>query len=187
MRLPWILTYKLLNKYIDVINKCREIFVNKTQDYGTSWRIFRLSSITDQIYIKAKRIRSIEESGTNKVGDPILDDYFGMINYSIIALMQMDYINFDVQDINIDLEQLMHRYDSTVDSIVELTENKNHDYGEAWRDMRISSITDIILAKLLRIKQIEDSGDNLICAEGIDSNYMDIVSYSVFSCLKLSN
>jgi len=174
---------KTVGEYQVILGKCRNLFQKKAEDYGTAWRILRLSSITDQIFIKANRIRSIQEKGVNKVGEGLTEEFIGIINYSIIALIQMGLIN----DKRTDLPQveLMMLYDKHSDATAKLLSNKNHDYGEAWRDMRVSSITDIILMKLLRIKQIEDNEGKTAVSEGIDANYSDIINYAVFALIKL--
>jgi hypothetical protein len=172
------------NEYNQVISRCKELFRKKTIDYGTAWRILRLSSITDQILIKAQRIRSIQEKGSQKVGDPVVDEFVGIINYSLIALLQVS-LKEDAR-IEIPFEELEHQYDHWVMDTRGLLENKNHDYGEAWREMRISSITDIILMKLLRVKQIEDNEGYTLVSEGIEENYKDMINYAVFCLIKLN-
>lgn len=172
-------------EYRKIIAKCKEIFSNKTHDYGTAWRILRLPSITDQIFIKAQRIRSIQEKGTQKVGDKIEDEFYGIINYCLIALIQM---NLDESDpMEVPFSQLEPLYDKAAASTMELLLNKNHDYGEAWREMRVSSMTDLILMKLLRVKQIEDNKGKTLASEGVDANYQDMINYSVFCLIKLSD
>jgi hypothetical protein len=155
--------------------------MNKAADYGTAWRILRLSSITDQIFIKANRIRSIQEKGVNKVGEDISNEFVGIINYCIIALIQ-DRMS-DRDQMEVPLDDLMTAYDEFADNTKALLADKNHDYGEAWRDMRVSSITDIILMKLLRVKQIEDNEGQTLVSEGIDANYMDMINYAVFALI----
>lgn len=167
-----------VGEYKQVIKACKDIFLKKTQDYGTAWRVLRLPSITDQIFIKAQRIRSIQEKGTQKVDDDISGEFIGIINYCVIALIQMDLTNDDPMEMAVsDLEPL---YDKHVNETMALLMDKNHDYGEAWRDMRVGSITDIILMKLFRVKQIEDNQGKTIISEGIDANYMDMINYAVF-------
>lgn len=156
----------------------------KTKDYGTAWRILRLPSITDQIFIKAQRIRSIQEKGTQKVGDSIVDEFVGIVNYCLIALVQMQLSESDPLDMT--YEALAPLYDKSVDETFQLLDQKNHDYDEAWRDMRVSSITDIILMKLLRVKQIEDNDGRTVVSEGIRANYQDMINYAVFALIKLS-
>jgi hypothetical protein len=172
-----------LLQYDTVISRCKELFLRKNQDYGTAWRVLRLSSLTDQIYIKASRIRNIEEQGTRKVSDNVEDEYVGMINYSLMALIQHALAGDDRQDIP--MAELGPLYDKYALETRQLFENKNHDYGEIWRDMRISSYTDLILMKLLRIKQIEDNQGHLLVSEGVDANYMDIINYCVFALIRL--
>ena len=172
-----------LIQYDVVINKCKELFLRKNKDYGTAWRVLRLSSLTDQIYIKASRIRNIEEQGSHKVDDKIEDEYIGIINYCILALIQHHLAGDDRQEIpTVELSIL---YDQYVSESRQLFERKNHDYGEIWRDMRISSYTDLILMKILRIKQIEDNDGMLVASEGADANYMDIINYCVFALIRM--
>lgn len=171
-------------EYREVIKKCRDLFIKKTQDYGTAWRILRLPSITDQIFIKAQRIRSIQEKGTQKVADDINSEFIGIINYCIIAMIQLGLKETDPLELS--AEEVANLYDKYVEATLELLANKNHDYGEAWREMRVSSITDIILMKLLRVKQIEDNSGRTIVSEGVFANYQDMLNYSVF-CLIKSN
>ncbi|HEX5170920.1 MAG TPA: DUF1599 domain-containing protein [Cyclobacteriaceae bacterium] len=174
---------KTTTEYKQVIRFCKDLFAKKTRDYGTAWRILRLPSITDQIFIKAQRIRSIQEKGIQKVNDPIKDEFVGIINYCIIALIQLQLSDSDKFEMN--YEELEPRYDHAVGETLNLLENKNHDYGEAWRDMRISSITDIILMKLLRVKQIEDNAGKTLVSEGVKANYQDMINYAVFAMIKL--
>jgi hypothetical protein len=171
------------NEYKQVIDRCKDLFRKKTLDYGTAWRILRLSSITDQIFIKAQRIRSVQEKGSQKVNDPIADEFVGIINYCLIALIQISLK--DDGRMEIPYSELEPVYDHWAESTRSLLEDKNHDYGEAWRDMRVSSITDIILMKLFRVKQIEDNQGKTIVSEGIEANYQDMINYSVFSLIKL--
>ncbi len=174
---------KTNSEYKQVIARCKELFRKKTLDYGTAWRILRLSSITDQIFIKAQRIRSIQEKGSQKVNDPIVDEFVGIINYCLIALIQISLK--DDERMEIPYTELEPIYDQWAEATRGLLENKNHDYGEAWREMRVSSITDIILMKLLRVKQIEDNQGKTIVSEGIEANYQDMINYSVFCLIKL--
>lgn len=171
-------------QYEQIIGTCKEIFRKKTLDYGTAWRILRLPSITDQILIKAQRIRSIQEKGTQKVEEDIRSEFIGIINYCIIALIQMTLTEEDPMELTYDY--LEPKYDTAVKETLELLTNKNHDYGEAWREMRVSSITDIILMKLFRVKQIEDNSGKTIISEGIGANYQDMINYAVFCLIKLS-
>jgi hypothetical protein len=172
-----------VSEYNQVIHLCKELFKKKTIDYGTAWRILRLPSITDQIFIKAQRIRSIQEKGNQKVNDPIVDEFVGIINYCLIALMQISLR--DDQRLELTFEALEPIYDKWVNETRGLLENKNHDYGEAWRDMRVSSMTDIILMKLYRVKQIEDNQGVTLVSEGIEANYQDMINYAVFCLIKL--
>lgn len=175
---------KTASEYKQVIATCKTLFAKKTHDYGTAWRVLRLSSITDQIFIKAQRIRSIQEKGSQKVEDPIKDEFIGIINYCIIAMMQIEL--GDSQEMEVDFEKLEPLYDKSADATLSLLQNKNHDYGEAWRDMRVSSITDIILMKLLRVKQIEDNAGHTLVSEGVKANYQDMINYAVFALIKLN-
>lgn len=170
-------------EYKEVIAACKSLFEKKTKDYGTAWRILRLSSITDQIFIKAQRIRSIQEKGTQKVDDPIKDEFTGIVNYCIIAMMQMEMI--ENPQMELEWPTLEPVYDRVAQETFDLLQNKNHDYDEAWRDMRVSSMTDIILMKLLRVKQIEDNSGKTLVSEGIKANYQDMINYSVFCLIKL--
>lgn len=177
------LVEKTTLEYKEVIVACKALFEKKTRDYGTAWRILRLSSITDQIFIKAQRIRSIQEKGTQRIDDPIKDEFIGIINYCLIALIQMRLT--DVASLDMTFEELEPLYDAAANETLELLQNKNHDYGEAWREMRVTSITDIILMKLLRVKQIEDNQGKTIVSEGVKANYQDIINYAVFAMIKL--
>lgn len=179
------LANKTLTEYKEVINLCKDIFVNKTKDYGTAWRVLRLSSITDQIFIKAQRIRSIQEKGTQKVEDDIKSEFIGIINYSVIALIQMQLQ--ESQDMEIATKTVDTLYTKEIDTTIQLLMDKNHDYGEAWRDMRVSSITDIILMKIFRVKQIEDNLGKTVISEGVDANYRDMINYAVFCLIKLKS
>ena len=174
---------KTLDEYRQVMGRCKDVFAKKTRDYGTAWRVLRLPSITDQVFIKAQRIRSIQEKGTQKVADDITGEFVGIINYCIMALIQMQL----PPDTPIELpyEQLEPLYDAEVQKTLDLQQNKNHDYGEAWRDMRVSSMTDIILMKLYRTKQIEDNQGVTLISEGVEANYRDMINYAVFCLIKL--
>lgn len=175
---------KTVSEYTQVIKECKALFEKKTKDYGTAWRILRLPSITDQIYIKAQRIRSIQDKGLQRVGEDITSEFVGIINYCIMAIIQMELRDDDRLDLNYaELEPL---YDRIASETLDLLQNKNHDYGEAWREMRVSSITDIILMKLLRVKQIEDNEGRTLVSEGVKANYQDMINYSVFSLIKLN-
>jgi hypothetical protein len=174
---------KTATEYKQVIAACKALFAKKTQDYGTAWRVLRLPSITDQIYIKAQRVRSIESKGTQKIEDPAGDEFIGIINYCIMAMIQIRLEGSNQLEMTFD--QLEELYDQAVDETFRLLQDKNHDYGEAWREMRVSSITDIILMKLLRVKQIEDNQGKTLVSEGVKANYQDIINYSVFASIKL--
>jgi len=164
---------------------CREIFQKKTYDYGTAWRILRPSSLTDQIFIKAQRIRSIEEKGTNKVGESIENEFIGIINYCIIALIQIELNTND--DMEMTEEAVLSLFDEKAENCKQLMLTKNHDYGEAWRDMRVSTYTDLILMKILRTKQIEDKEGKTLISEGIDANFSDMLNYAIFAIIRLNN
>ncbi len=170
-------------QFDQVISACKSIFIHKSKDYGTSWRIMRLSSITDQIMIKAQRIRTIEEKGTQKIGDDIKTEYQGIVNYCIMGLIQMELNDSDGLELGV--EKLTPLYDAKVVATKQLMEAKNHDYGEIWRDMRISTFTDILLVRLLRIKQIEDNKGQTIMSEGIDANLQDMINYAVFALIRI--
>ncbi len=169
--------------YWDIINKCKEIFSNKMKDYGSAWRILRKESLTDQIYIKAQRIRSIQQQKTQKINEGQYEEFIGIINYAVMALIQIEKGVVDAPDL--DQKNAITLYEAQVNIIFELMLNKNHDYGEAWRNMRVSSLTDLILQKILRIKQIENNEGKVIVSEGIDANYHDIVNYAVFAMIHL--
>ena len=170
-------------QYDIVINKCSDIFSKKMQDYGTAWRILRTTSITDQIFIKANRIRSIEDKGIAKVNEGIDCEFIAIANYAIMGLIQLELgVGEDTKS---EYTRIQTLYNSYFQKSKELMINKNHDYGEAWRSMRISSITDLILMKLHRTKQIEDNKGNTIISEGIDANYYDMVNYAVFALIRL--
>jgi hypothetical protein len=175
---------KTATEYKQVIATCKTLFEKKTRDYGTAWRILRLPSITDQIFIKAQRIRSIQEKGVQKVNDPVRDEFIGIINYCIIALIQIRL--GDSKEMELKFDALEPHYDEAVGETFELLQNKNHDYGEAWREMRVTSITDIILMKLLRVKQIEDNQGQTLVSEGVKANYQDMINYAVFAMIKLN-
>jgi hypothetical protein len=173
------------NQFDQIIAHCRELFSKKTRDYGTAWRILRTPSLTDQIFIKAQRIRTLEEKGQSKVGEGIDDEFVGIINYAVMALIQMQLPEVTATELS--AEEAIAYYDEQVAITKALMLNKNHDYGEAWRDMRVSSFTDLILMKLLRIKQIEDNQGKTIVSEGIDSGYRDILNYAVFALIQLGH
>jgi len=171
-----------INNYKKVINICKDIYIKKSKDYGSAWRILRTTSLTDQIFIKAQRIRSIQEKKKMKVEEKIENEFIGIINYCIMAIIQIEYKN---DKIEIEIEKLEKLYDKYTIEIMELLSNKNHDYDEAWKEMRISSMTDIILMKLYRTKQIESNDGKTLISEGIKANYQDIVNYSIFCLIKL--
>lgn len=177
---------KTAREFDSIIQVCREIFTKKMKDYGTAWRILRPHSITDQIFIKAQRIRSIEEKGVQKVEDSINGEYIGIINYAIIALMQIELGEANENAMELEYNVAKDLYDKYAGEARSLMENKNHDYGQAWRKMRISSLTDLILMKLLRVKQIEDNEGNTLISEGVGANYLDIINYSVFAMIRLT-
>jgi hypothetical protein len=170
-------------QYDEAISQCKDIFLNKMKDYGTAWRNLRLSSLTDQIFIKAQRIKSIEEKGTQKVKDDIRGEYIGIINYCAISLIQIE-LAAD-QRMDLPYNEVAALYNKHIALTKKLMLDKNHDYGEAWRDMRVSSLTDLILMKVFRVKQIEDNKGQTIISEGVDANYMDMINYSVFALIKL--
>lgn len=170
-------------EYDHVIAVCKSLFLKKTKDYGTAWRILRPSSITDQIFIKAQRIRTLEEKKVSKVGEDITSEYIGIVNYCVIAILQLELSNEDPNEMEVDVVESL--FDKRVNETKELMFAKNHDYGEAWRDMRISSLTDLILMKILRVKQIEDNLGQTVASEGIKANYQDMLNYSVFALIKL--
>lgn len=174
---------KTSNQYDKAISKCREIFELKVKDYGTSWRIMRLKSLTDQLFIKANRIRNIEENEVQKIDEGIEPEFIALVNYSIIAMIQIELLASE--NIELKLEYTLELYDKFVKQTKALMMDKNHDYGEAWREMRINSFTDLILMKLNRIKQIEDNQGQTIISEGIDSHYSDIMNYAVFALIKI--
>ena len=170
-------------EYTNVMNVCREIFEKKSIDYGPSWRILRPRSLTDQIFIKAQRIRTIQETGENKVGESFEDAFMAIVNYCIMAIIQVRHEAKINDDMTVD--QAFDAYRQIEKEAFELMQKKNHDYGEAWRDMRVSSLTDLILSKVLRIKQIEDNAGLTLVSEGIEGNYFDMLNYSVFALIHL--
>ena len=170
-------------EFDSVIAVCRSLFLKKTNDYGTAWRILRLTSLTDQLFIKAQRIRTLEEKQVSKVDEGVTSEYIGIINYCVIAMMQLECS--EDTPLELSSEQVNEWYDNKAGETKELMFAKNHDYGEAWRDMRISSLTDLILMKLLRVKQIEDNQGQTLVSEGIETNFQDMLNYSVFALIKL--
>lgn len=172
-------------EYDSIIKKCEDIFAKKMKDYGSAWRILRISSLTDQIFIKAQRIRSIESKGTQKIDEGVINEFIGIVNYSVIGLIQIE-LGVSEQPEDLEYEKVMNLFNKHVLDSKDLMVNKNHDYGEAWRDMRVSSLTDLILQKLLRVKQIEDNDGSTLISEGIDANYLDMLNYAVFALIKLN-
>ncbi|HOS49150.1 MAG TPA: DUF1599 domain-containing protein [Bacteroidia bacterium] len=170
-------------QYNRAVERCKDIFLKKMKDYGTAWRILRPSSITDQIFIKAQRIRSIEEKNVSKVDEGVESEFIGIINYSIIALLQLELTDGDPMELDKDFAK--NKYEHFASTAKSLMLDKNHDYGEAWRDMRVSSMTDLILMKILRIKQIEDNEGKTLISEGVDANYYDMINYAIFALIKL--
>ncbi len=190
VRYPYICTktestvQKTLEQYDSIVKICKDIFVKKNKDYGTAWRILRPSSLTDQLFIKARRIRSIEEKKIQKVDDSIEYEFIGLVNYSIMALLQQSLPENTPTELDAATAETL--YDQYIGQTRALMTAKNHDYGEVWRDMRISSITDLILMKILRIKQIEENDGQTLISEGLEANYMDIINYAIFALIKLS-
>ena len=172
-------------QFDDAVRNCREIFLKKTKDYGTSWRVYRTISVADQIYIKAKRIRNIQEKGTQKIEDDINGEFKGILNYAVIGLIQLKIQDDDAEYCGEDLpvDETMKLYDQKIQSAKNLMHDKNHDYGEAWRDMSQQSFVDLILAKILRIKQIIRNEGKTLVSEGIESNFYDILNYAVFALI----
>lgn len=166
-------------QYTAVIEVCRDLFINKMKDYGSAWRILRLPSLTDQIYIKAQRIRGLQENEVQKIAEDEKPEFIGIVNYSVMALIQLELGIATQPDLS--PERALELYDKKIAETRDLMENKNHDYGEAWRDMRVSSLTDLIIQKLLRVKQIENNKGKTLVSEGIDANYKDMINYAVFA------
>lgn len=192
---PWVIKnfkrnlHKLYNphmadtslQYDTIIERCRSLFIKKMQDYGSAWRILRLPSLTDQIFIKAQRIRGLQQNKEQKIDEGQEPEFIGIINYCIMALVQLELGVVEQPDLDVD--QAIEAYDNKVALTKQLMMDKNHDYGEAWRDMRVSSLTDLILQKLLRVKQIEDNQGKTLVSEGIDANYQDMINYAVFALI----
>lgn len=175
-------------QFNEIINICEELFLKKMHDYGTSWRILRPSSLTDQIYIKANRIRSIQEKGVQKIGDDIRDEFIGIINYATMALIQLELgAESESEKVNLDSLKAKELYEKYIFGAKDLMVNKNHDYGEAWREMRVTSITDIILMKIFRLKQIEDNKGKTLVSEGPEGSYNDIINYAVFAMILIED
>ena len=170
-------------QYNNIIETCRALFINKMKDYGSAWRILRLPSLTDQIFIKTQRIRGLQQNQVQKVDEGQVSEFIGIINYSIMALIQLERGVVEQPDLNI--EESIIEYNKNVEIAKKLMMDKNHDYGEAWRDMRVSSLTDLILQKLLRVKQIEDNKGKTLVSEGIDANYQDMINYAIFALILL--
>lgn len=171
-------------QYVDIIGTCRQLFYLKTKDYGTAWRVLRTISIVDQLFIKVMRIRTIQETGVQKVADDVKGEFVGIVNYAIMGLIQLDKGNAVIEDIPLD--QAIVLYDKQAAFAKEVMEAKNHDYGEAWRDMSLPGITDLILAKLLRVRQILSNDGATEVSEGIEANYVDIINYAVFCLIKIN-
>lgn len=174
---------KTVQQYKKVIEDCLSIFSKKAKDYGTSWRILRVSSLTDQIFIKAQRIRTIQETGVNKVGESVEEEFIAIVNYCAIGLIQLE-LESDSKELS--AEDAIQLHQVQTENAFDLMMKKNHDYGEAWRDMRVSSLTDMIMMKILRTKQIEDNKGQTLISEGIDANYFDMLNYAVFALIQLS-
>ncbi|MDP6923054.1 MAG: DUF1599 domain-containing protein [Lutibacter sp.] len=168
-------------QYDKVIAQCRSLYINKLKDYGSAWRILRLPSLTDQLFIKAQRIRQLQQKSTRKVDEGEVSEFIGIVNYAVMALIQLTRGVVEQPDLT--QEAAVALYDEYIAATKQLMEDKNHDYGEAWRDMRVSSLTDLILQKLLRVKQIEDNQGKTIVSEGIDANYQDMINYAVFALI----
>ena len=175
---------KTSEQYDAVIKQCRDLFIKKMNDYGSAWRILRLPSLTDQIYIKAQRIRQLQENEIKKVDEDEIPEFIGIINYSLMALIQLEKGVVEEPDLNVN--EATKLYDKHIAITKSLMEDKNHDYGEAWREMRISSLTDLILQKLLRVKQIEDNLGKTLVSEGIDANYQDMINYAIFALILMN-
>ncbi|WP_428742015.1 DUF1599 domain-containing protein [Tenacibaculum sp.] len=171
-------------QYDAVVEECKSLFIKKMSDYGSAWRILRLPSLTDQIFIKAQRIRQLQENTERKVDEGEKSEFIGIINYSVMALIQIELGVVEQPDLT--TKEATDLYNKHIKITKELMENKNHDYGEAWRDMRVSSLTDLILQKLLRVKQIEDNQGKTLVSEGIDANYQDMINYAIFAMIHLS-
>lgn len=185
------------DQYLEVLKECKDIFVRKNEDYGTSWRLFRPSSLTDQLFIKAQRIRNVEESGKNNVGDDLRSEFLGIVNYSLMALIQLELqtqssntlselASPEKEKAEKSMNEIIRMYDDWGNKTMNLMLLKNSDYSEVWREMRISSFTDLILVKLARIKQIEDNSGKTTVSEGVDSNYQDIMNYAIFALIRMS-
>lgn len=179
-------TQKTQEEFAAQMRICRDLFEKKTRDYGTSWRILRLPSLTDQIFIKANRIRSVQESGENCIGDDVRGEFVAMVNYAVMALMQCELLAAGDAELALPTERALSLYDRHLQRVTQLMLAKNHDYGEAWRQMRVESMVDLILMKILRIKQIEDNRGVTLASEGVEGSYADIVNYSLFCLIRLA-
>ena len=175
-----------ISEFDAIIKKCKDIFIKKMNDYGTAWRILRISSLTDQIYIKAQRIRSIEDKGHQKIEEDVSNEFVGIVNYAVIGLIQLELGVSNLEE-NMEKDEVISVYDNYVSTAKKLMIAKNHDYGEAWREMRTSSLTDLILQKISRVKQIENNKGETLISEGVDANYLDMLNYAVFALIKLKN
>lgn len=173
--------HKTIEQYNTVVSRCKELFTKKMQDYGSAWRVLRLPSLTDQILIKAQRIRNMQEHQSTKIDEGEESEFIGIVNYSVMALIQCEKGVANTPDLSI--EEALQLYQQKIDETQQLMMKKNHDYGEVWREMRVSSLTDIILQKLLRIKQIEDNSGKTLVSEGVEANYQDILNYAVFALI----
>ena len=173
-----------ISEYDSIIKKCEDIFAKKMKDYGSAWRILRISSLTDQIFIKAQRIRSIEQKGEQKVEEGVSNEFVGIVNYAIIGLIQLD-LGVSKLATEMNYNEVMNTFTKQANIAKKLMIAKNHDYGEAWREMRVSSFTDLILQKISRVKQIEDNKGATLISEGVDANYLDMLNYAVFALIKL--
>lgn len=171
-------------QYKQALAQCREIFEKKTLDYGTAWRVLRTISLTDQLFIKARRIRTLEQGGVHKVDEGIEGEFVGLVNYSAMALIQLELGHSEQAEL--DPQEAIRLFDSKMQEAFDLMMRKNHDYGEAWRDMRVSSFTDLILMKLMRIKQIEDNEGKTLISEGLEANFFDIINYALFALIKIN-
>jgi len=174
---------KTSKQYDEIVDTCRSLFINKMKDYGSAWRILRLPSLTDQLFIKAQRIRGLQKNNVRKVDEDEVSEFIGIVNYSIMALVQLEKGVVEQPDMS--LEEAIVEYDRHIEITKQLMMDKNHDYGEAWRDMRVSSLTDLIIQKLLRVKQIEDNMGKTLVSEGIDANYQDMINYAIFAMIHL--
>ncbi len=170
-------------QYDAVVARCKELFTKKMKDYGSAWRILRLPSLTDQIFIKAQRIRSLQQNTVRMVDEGEMSEFTGIVNYSVMALMQLELGVAEQPDLA--LEEALEHYDTQINVAKTVMEAKNHDYGEAWREMRMTSLTDLILQKLLRVKQIEDNAGKTLVSEGIDANYHDVINYAIFAMIHI--